>query len=191
MHSPIRLITIGRLGPTKGHEYALEAVRDLVESGYSIEYRIVGDGALLQTLAEHVDELGLGAVVKFDGSVSSDSIVRLLCDADILVAPSIVAPTGQTEGVPNVLKEAMASGVPAIGTMVGGANELIDHGRNGYLVPQKDPKAIADCVRTIIAHQEDMPKILSRARQSIEQDYNLKQLNGDLEDAYIRAGSVH
>ena len=188
LHSPVRLVTIGRLGPTKGHEYALEAVRMLVDSGFSIEYRIVGDGTRRQILTEYAAQLELDSVVKFDGAVNSDSVVRILRGADILIAPSIVASTGQTEGVPNVLKEAMASGVPAIGTMVGGVMELIDHGINGFLVPQKDANAIADCVRMIITHQEKMPNILSQARQSIEQSYDIRQLNSDLEKVYLRVG---
>jgi colanic acid/amylovoran biosynthesis glycosyltransferase len=142
-------------------------------------------------LSEYAAERDLDSVVTFDGAVNSDAIVQILRDTDVLIAPSIVAPTGQTEGVPNVLKEAMASGVPVIGTKVGGVAELIDHGRNGFLVPQKDGDAIADCIRTIIAHQDEMPQMLSRARKSIEQDYDLGRLNRDLEDVYVREGGVH
>jgi colanic acid/amylovoran biosynthesis glycosyltransferase len=85
----------------------------------------------------------------------------------------------------------MASGVPVVGTMVGGVAELIDHGRNGFLVPQKDADAIADSVRTIIAKQETMPQILSAARQSIEQAYDIRRLNADLENIYLCSNEVH
>ena len=191
LNSPIRLLTIGRLGPTKGHEYALDAVRTLVDSGLSVEYRIVGDGKRLKELSEYAAERDLDRVVTFDGAVNSDAVVQILRDTDVLIAPSVVAPTGQTEGVPNVLKEAMASGVPVIGTKVGGVAELIDHGRNGFLVPQKDADAIADSVRTIIAKQETMPQILTAARQSIEQAYDVRQLNADLENIYLNSIEVH
>ena len=191
LNSPIRLLTIGRLGPTKGHEYALDAVRTLVDSGLSVEYRIVGDGKRLKELSEYAAERDLDRVVTFDGAVNSDAVVQILRDTDVLIAPSVVTPTGQTEGVPNVLKEAMASGVPVIGTKVGGVAELIDHGRNGFLVPQKDADAIADSVRTIIAKQETMPQILTAARQSIEQAYDVRQLNADLENIYLNSIEVH
>jgi colanic acid/amylovoran biosynthesis glycosyltransferase len=191
LHSPLRLVTIGRLGPTKGHKYALEAVRSLVDSGLSIEYRIIGDGTLRGMLEEQTSRLELDSVVTFDGAVDSDRVIEILRDADILIAPSVVAPTGQTEGVPNVLKEAMASGVPAIGTNVGGVAELIDHGKNGFVVPQKDPNAIADCVRDIVMHPEKMPDILIQARQSVEEHYDLQVLNADLEKVYLHyAGST-
>ena len=191
LNSPIRLVTIGRLGPTKGHEYALDAVRTLVDSGLSVEYRIVGDGKRLKELSKYAAERGLDRVVTFDGAVNSDAVVQILRDTDVLIAPSVVAPTGQTEGVPNVLKEAMASGVPVIGTKVGGVAELIDHGRNGFLVPQKDAGAIADCIRNIIEHPDEMPQMLSRARESIERDYDLARLNRDLEDVYTTASRVN
>lgn len=187
-HSPVRLVTIGRLGPTKGHEYALNAVRKLVDEGYSINYRIVGNGPRRQDLVECAAELGLGDVVSFERAVSANEVAEILRESDILIAPSIVAPCGQTEGIPNVIKEAMASGVPAIGTNVGGVAELVDHGTNGFLVPQKDPDAIADCVRTILAQQDEISQILSNARQSIEQVYDLQRLNAELENTYLRAG---
>ncbi len=128
--------------------------------------------------------------MKFEGAVDADGVIRTLRDADVLIAPSVVAPTGQTEGVPNVLKEAMASGVPVIGTMVGGVAELIDNRKNGFLVPQKDPHAIADGVREIIAAHDALPRILSRARKSVERDYDARRLNSDLENVYARWGNV-
>lgn len=137
---------------------------------------------------ETAKQLDLGGIVSFLPPVSSDEVARILTETDVLVAPSIVAPSGQTEGVPNVLKEAMASGVPAIGTNVGGVAELIDHGTNGFLVPEKDPEAIADCIRAIVAQQVELPKMLTRARQSIEREYDLQRLNADLETVYLRAG---
>ncbi len=189
LHSPLRLVTIGRMSPSKGIEYSLDAVRDLVNEGFSISYRIIGNGPSRQDLIDYAAELDLGSVVSFENAVDVNKVAEILRDSDILVAPSIVASNGQTEGIPNVIKEAMASGVPAIGTDVGGVAELIDHGKNGFLVRQKDSDAIVDCVRTILAQQDEMPQILSRARQSIEQVYDLQRLNADLEKTYERAGS--
>jgi colanic acid/amylovoran biosynthesis glycosyltransferase len=187
-HSPIRLVTIGRLAPTKGVEYALEAVRKLVDDGYSVEYRIVGDGPRRKTLEDLVTELDLAEIAHFQGAVSAADVAEILRESDILIAPSIVAPSGQTEGVPNVLKEAMASGVPAIGTNVGGVAELIEHGTNGFLVRQKDPEAIADCIEAVINRRDELPQMLAKARAAIERDYDLQQLNVDLENVYLRAG---
>ena len=191
MHSPVRLVTIGRLGPTKGQEYALEAVRKLIDAGYEVQYRIIGDGTRFQELSELATKLALDSVVTFEGAVNSDDVVQILRDTDVFVAPSVIAPTGQTEGVPNVLKEAMASGVPVIGTKVGGVAELIDHRKNGFLVPQKDPDAIAESVREIVAAQDELPQMLARARESVEQDYDIRRLNTDLEDVYLRWGTLH
>ncbi len=189
LHTPVRLVSIGRLAPTKGIEYALEAIRKLVDQGLALEYRIVGDGPRREELEAKAADLGLESVVAFEGAVGADRVVRILRESDILIAPSIVATSGQTEGVPNVLKEAMACGVPAIGTRVGGVAELIEHGTNGFLVPQKDPDAIADCIRLILDQQDSLPEVLSRARASIERDYDLRRLNADLENVYQRAGS--
>ena len=191
LHAPIRLLTIGRLAPTKGIEYSLDAVRMLVDEGYSLEYRIVGDGPRRSELTEYVAKLGLESTVTFAGAVSADAIVEILRESDVIIAPSIVAASGQTEGVPNVLKEAMAIGVPAIGTKVGGVAELLEHGINGFIVPQKSAEAIADCVRQIVSNQEDMPRMLAAARKTIEQDYDLARLNSDLEKLYVNASGAN
>lgn len=188
LHTPVRLVSIGRLAPTKGIEYALDAIRRLLDEGVVLEYRIAGNGPRRQELEDKAAQLGLESVVEFEGAVDRDRVVQILRDSDILIAPSVVAENGQTEGVPNVLKEAMACGVPAIGTRVGGVAELIEHGTNGFLVPQKDADAIADCIRTILDQQDLLPEVLSRARESIERDYDLQRLNADLENVYQCAG---
>lgn len=188
LHTPVRLVSIGRLAPTKGIEYALDAIRRLLDEGVVLEYRIAGNGPRRQELEDKAAQLGLESVVEFEGAVDRDRVVQILRDSDILIAPSVVAENGQTEGVPNVLKEAMACGVPAIGTRVGGVAELIEHGTNGFLVPQKDADAIADCIRTILDQQDSLPEVLSRAREAIERDYDLQRLNADLENVYQCAG---
>jgi colanic acid/amylovoran biosynthesis glycosyltransferase len=155
----------------------------------ALEYRIAGDGPRRQELEDRAAQLGLGPVVEFEGAVDRDRVVQILRDSDILIAPSVVADSGQTEGVPNVLKEAMACGVPAIGTRVGGVAELIEHGTNGFLVPQKDAAAIADCIRAILDQQDSLPGVLGRARAAIEKEYDLQRLNADLESVYEGARS--
>lgn len=190
LHSPIRLVTIGRLSPNKGVEYALEAVYKLLRVGHSIDYRIVGDGPSRQSLTSCVARLGVEATVKFDGAVTADRVAEILGDADVLIAPSITGPHGEQEGLPNSLKEAMACGVLVIGTSIGGIPELIDHGINGFLVPERNADRIADCVKTIIEDRDKMPVIVARARESIESRFDLNRLNADLEQAYIQAGST-
>ena len=190
LHSPVRLVTIGRLSPNKGVEYGLEAVRKLLDDGYSIQYQIVGAGPSRESLAETVRRLNIDSAVRFEGAVGSDKIVEILADADILLTPSITGPHGEQEGLPNALKEAMASGVPVIGTCIGGIPELIEHGVNGFLVPECNADRIAECVRTIIEDRDKMPAILTRARESIESQFDLRRLNTDLEQAYIQAGSA-
>ena len=190
LHSPVRLVTIGRLSPNKGVEYGLEAVRKLLDGGHSIEYRIIGAGPSRESLAESVRRLDIDSAVRFEGAVGSDKIVEILADADILLAPSITGPHGEQEGLPNALKEAMASGVPVIGTSIGGIPELIEHGVNGFLVAERNADQIAECVKTIIKDRDKMPGILTRARESIESQFDLQRLNIDLEHAYIQAGSA-
>jgi colanic acid/amylovoran biosynthesis glycosyltransferase len=126
--------------------------------------------------------------VSFEGAVSADKVAEVLASADILITPSVTGPSGEQEGLPNALKEAMASGVPAIGTSIGGIPELIEHGVNGFLVPERDAESIASCVKSIIEDWDAIPDIVAQARQAIETNYDLEQLNAELEQAYVQAG---
>ncbi len=134
--------------------------------------------------------LNVDSADRFEGAVGADKVVEILADADILVTPSITGPHGEQEGLPNALKEAMASGVPVIGTSIGGIPELIKHGVNGFLVPERNADRIADCVRTIIEDRDQMPGILAKARESIESQFDLQRLNADLEQAYAQVGKA-
>jgi colanic acid/amylovoran biosynthesis glycosyltransferase len=188
---PVRLVTIGRLAPNKGIGYALEAVRELLDAGQKVQYRIVGDGPVRQDLIDTVERLEVESSVVFVGAVSSDQVAAILRESDILIAPSITGPQGEQEGLPNSLKEAMACGVLAIGTRIGGIPELIEHGVSGFLVPEKDATAIAECIESILRHQEGVSTIAMRAREKVEQYFDLGRMNEDLESVYRRTSGTY
>jgi colanic acid/amylovoran biosynthesis glycosyltransferase len=183
-HDPLRLISIGRLSKNKGVQYSISAVRQLVDGGLNVDYCIYGDGPYAGALRQTAHELGLDSVIRFEGRVDSQRIVSELSEADILIAPSITGEHGEQEGLPNTLKEAMAIGVPAIGTSTGGIPELIEHGKTGFLVAEKDPEAIANQVREIANRWESMEELTERARLRIDCEYDLEKLNSRTEQMY-------
>ena len=111
----LRLVTVGRLVEKKGIEYLLRAVRILADRRVDVECRILGDGPRRDRLAALAAELGIADRVHFQGRHEQETVRDGIDGSDILVAASVTAADGDEEGIPNVLKEAMALGLPVVG----------------------------------------------------------------------------
>lgn len=180
----IVLLSIGRLVENKGLEYGIRAVAKLVPRYPGIRYRIVGDGPLMDSLQSLVKTLGLEQHVVLTGWQLHEQVRRELQQASILVTPSFTADDAAKEGIPNVLKEAMAMGVPVIGSDHSGIPELITDGENGFLVPEKDADAIAAKIDHLLVHPEIWEDLERAARAHIEAHYDIEKLNDELEQVY-------
>jgi len=188
LHDPIRVLTIARLTPIKGLEYALHAIKILHENGLNIEYRILGGGPLASELVGLSKALGIGSLVTFEGRVNTHRVREALAAADILVAPSITGPEGEQEGLPNSLKEAMATGVPAITTATGGIPELIEDGITGYFAQEKDAAAIAAKMLELVKDWGSVAAVTERARRRIQSEYDQAKISDELEQIYRELG---
>lgn len=184
LHDPVRLLTVARLAPIKGIEYALRAVRLLSSSGVNVEYRVLGDGPSAARLAELARSLGIDRQIVFEGRVDARRVREALRGADILLAPSVTGPGGEQEGLPNSLKEAMAIGIPSITTHTGGIPELILDERTGYIVDEKDETALAQTVMRLVGNWRSTRAVIEEGRRKVESEYDLAALNRDIEDIY-------
>jgi colanic acid/amylovoran biosynthesis glycosyltransferase len=172
----LRLITIGRLVEKKGITYALEAVRQLSDAGLDVSYEVLGDGPLKHQLEHQVRHLGLGSRVRFSGWQAHDKVQEALVRADVLVAPCVTAADGDEEGIPNVLREAMATGRPVIATFHSGIPELIEDGRTGLLVQERNSTALTSRVRRLAEQPEMWEPMVAAARRRVEED-DINRLN--------------
>ena len=136
-------LAMGRLHPQKDYATLLAAFARLVDEHPPARLRIAGEGRLAGELTALVDELGLAGRARLVGL--RDDVPRLLGAADALVLASA------WEGLPNVVMEAMAAGLPCVATRVGGVPELVEDGRTGTLVPPGDPGALARAMAGIMA----------------------------------------
>lgn len=181
----IRIVTSGRLVEKKGIEYSIRAVAKLAKR-YPIEYKIIGDGVLRQQLQQLITELDATDTVQLLGWKDQPEIIAVLQASHIFIAPSVTAKNGDQDAPVNVLKEAMAIGLPVISTYHGGIPELIEDGVSGFLVPERDPDAIALKICHLIDHPQSWLQIASAARAQVEQNYDLHQLNDQLVDVYTQ-----
>jgi colanic acid/amylovoran biosynthesis glycosyltransferase len=176
----LRLVTVGRLVEKKGIEHVLRAVRILVDRGVDVEYRILGDGPRRERLTALAGELGVQDRVTFHGRHGQDKVREGLEGSDVLVAASVTAADGDEEGIPNVLKEAMASGMPVVGTRHAGIPELIEDGLSGLLVPERNQAALADALQRLALQPEQWAAMGRAGRAKIEMEYDIHRLNDRL-----------
>lgn len=170
----LRLLCIGTFYEVKGHRYLLEACRILIDRGRRLTLDLIGEGPDEAELRALVAARGLTDSVSFAGPRTRDEIVQALGNADLLVVPSVPTESGRREGIPVVLMEAMASGVPVIASNISGIPELVEHDRSGLLVEPRDPDAIADAVDRIL-HEPGLAERLSiGGRSRVEAAFDLQ-----------------
>ena len=164
------VLSIGRLHPAKGYPYLVEAVRLLAESGLTPAVTIVGDGVEREALVGLARGL---PNVHFAGSLPHEQIPEMVSTARLFVLPSVDL-EGQTEGTPTVLMEAMAAGLPIITTDAGGTAQLVRHGVNGLIVPQRSPSALAAAIKALLDDEATQRRMGEANRASAaEKDWSV------------------
>ena len=136
------LLFIGRLAEKKGLIYLIKAMPEIISDVPNTKLLICGEGPLRNELEKLVLELNLKNNVVFEGFITNEKKIDLLLIADILMIPSIVTKSGDTEGLPVVIMEGLAAGKPIIACDVGGVNDAIKDGYNGFLIEQERPDQI-------------------------------------------------
>ncbi|MGB3311758.1 MAG: glycosyltransferase [Nodosilinea sp.] len=174
---PIKIATVGRLEEKKGIEYAIRAFAKQIEKTPSITYYIIGDGSLKESLDALIRSLGVESNVHLLGWKNEAEIIQVLDTCHVFIAPSVTASDGNQDAPINVLKEAMAMGLPVISTCHGGIPELVEDGISGYLVPERDVYALAEKLEYMIAHPEKWPEMGEAGRKFVERHFDLQKLN--------------
>lgn len=179
----VRLISVCRLTEKKGIEYAISAVAQVAKS-FPISYTIVGDGPLRPELESQINDLGVSRFVTITGRKLRSEVIELLGEAHALLAPSVTAADGDMEGIPVTIMEAMARGLPVLSTRHSGIPELVVDRDNGYLAPERDVDALADCLRSFVSHPERWEEMGSNGRRHVERCFNVERLNDALVEVY-------
>lgn len=184
---PARLLALGRFDVTKGFDTLMEACAILKNGGVRFRLTLAGAGGLAlglgnmeKKLRSMRKELDLEDEVAMPGLVSHDELPSILQEHDIFVAPCVIHPSGKRDGIPNSLIEAMAFGMPVVGSSVNALPEVIRHGQTGLATPQKNPEALAGAIRLMIENPEmarDMGVAAAKlARETFDPKINAQKL---------------
>jgi glycosyltransferase involved in cell wall biosynthesis len=167
----VTLLFVGRLIKFKNLDTLLATVALLQEETKTpFRLEIVGDGVERPNLEEQVANMGLSSIVRFRGWVDREAIAPYYQTADIFVTASI------WEGMPNTVLEAMACGLPIIASNVQGCEDLVQHGKNGYLVPVKNAPAMAEAVLQLIDNEFERRRMGRQSRKIVERTFAWDQI---------------
>ena len=164
------ILFIGRLAEKKGVQYLLPAYAAVIAPTNHLI--VAGDGPWLKKLKKQADTLDLHDYVSFPGYVSGAAKHDLIASADIFVIPSIITSLGDAEGMPVSLMEGLAYGKVCIATNESGADDIVTNGQDGFLVPQKNVKALTKSLQTALALQPQAIVKLSKAAQKTAQQFS-------------------
>lgn len=178
---PVHCVFVGSLAkPYKGLDVLIEAISLCRARGLSVELTVLGDGQERQKLEQHVVQKGLADSIRFEGRVQGgESVRRYLDDSDIFVLPS------RTEGLPRAMIEAMARGLPCIGTSVGGIPELLP---DEDLVRPGDPESLASKIVEVAANPQRMQSMSVRNLETAQR-YHARTLQARRNDFYAHIKS--
>jgi glycosyltransferase involved in cell wall biosynthesis len=188
---PHLLLAVGRLREKKGLDTLIDACRLLHERGRRVRCEIVGYGEQHEALAQRIAQAGLGDHVVLAGKLAREQVLQRYARATVFVQPSRIAADGDRDGIPNVLLEAMAMGLPVVATRVSGIPEAVSDGINGLLVEPDAPLALADAIERVLvypAHAAAMGVVARRTvTEAFDNDLNLRVLTRLLEPTHACA----
>lgn len=154
----------GRLSPEKGFEVFIDAAKRILQRLPEAGFLIFGDGSLRDELQEKIDRLQLGDRVKLAGF--RDDLDHVIPNLDLFVLSSY------TEGLPNVVLESLAASVPVVATAVGGTPEVLEHGRQGYVVPSGDAKSLAQSIAKLLEDEQLRSEMASAGRPHVDANFS-------------------
>ena len=158
------ILSVGRLVEKKGYSTLLRAAARIRDDGFAFELRIVGEGPEWAALQRLVHELELGDRVSFLGPLTESELREQYAQAQVFALACRELESGDRDGIPNVILEAMACGLPVASTTSSGVAEAVVDGKCGLLVPQDDPESLASALARLLVDRELRQRLGSDAR---------------------------
>lgn len=185
-----RVLSVGRLVPKKGYAALFQALALLAARGMDFTCDVFGEGELRPALEAEITRLGLRLRVRLRGAAPQEELVREYRRTSVFALTPLVMPSGDRDGIPNVLVEAMACAVPVISTRVSGIPELIEHGADGLLVEPADIAAISDGIERLLRDPELASRLGRAGRRKVERLFDVRRNTTRLLDLFDGTGAA-
>ena len=168
----------GRLSPEKGFDHLIHATAKLVEKGYSLGVVLFGEGFLRPELQRIIETTALNDYFRMPGF--TDGLDHYMPHFDLFVQSS------HTEGLPNVLLEASASGTPSVATDVGGTQEVLLDGRTGHIIPPSDPSALANAIGSLLDDESTRATFAQKGQRYVQEHFTFAQQATAYQDLFTQ-----
>jgi len=185
---PYRILTVARFTAKKGLPTVLKALKQLSDRKIPLTYTLIGDGDEREKILALIKTLGLTSVTRWLGTQPHHVVLEHYQKADLFVLGCEVASNGDRDGIPNVLLESMAMGVPVVVTDISAIPELVEDGKTGLLVPPGHPRKLAEAMLRLLTDMQLRNRITVAARQRVATDFDNRQLIRDLVEVYRKEG---
>jgi glycosyltransferase involved in cell wall biosynthesis len=171
---PFRIVCVGTLHEVKGQTYLVEACRLLAAEEVDVACELIGDGPDRPALERQIAVAGLEDRVTLAGPKTREEVAASLAAAHVVAAPSVPTKAGKREGIPIVLMEALACGLPVVASELSGIPELVEHERTGLLVPPRDARALALALRRLHDDEALGRKLGAAGRKKVLREFDAR-----------------
>ena len=171
-----QILAVGYLIERKGFEYLIKATKEILKEHDNVHLTIVGSGPLEEKLKNVIKELKLETNAKIMKNVSDEELLQLYNSSDLFVLPSIVDSQGNTEGLGVVLLEAMACGLPVVGSNIGGIPDIIQDGETGLLVPEKNITELSNTILNLVENEELRKKLAINGYNRVREKFSWEKI---------------
>jgi glycosyltransferase involved in cell wall biosynthesis len=173
------VLCVARFTPIKRHQDLLRAVSILRDRGVPLRLELIGDGPTLPEMQRLARELVASELVRFAGPRDADKVRDAMRRADVFCLAS------GWEGMASSVMEAMACGLPVVGTRVNGIAELVEHGRTGYLVPPEQPKLLAEALQRLLTDPAEAATLGAAGRKRIAKEFSVDSMVAAKEELFV------
>lgn len=170
-----QILCVASFEEVKGHKYLVDACNLLSQQGLDFECHLVGYGPLRNQIENQIDELGLQSKFHIHGGLPRNKVLEMLLNSDVFVLASVLTRQGKREGIPVVLMEAMASGLPVISSRLSGIPELVDDGNSGLLVEPGDTEALAAALLDLASNPAKNISLGLAGREKVLNEFDLEK----------------
>ncbi len=188
---PPKILAVGRLVEKKGFDVLIEACGLLARSGADFQCEIVGGGEREAALRQQIDEMNLSDMIELVGPRPLSYVQEAMREAAVSAVPCVTASTGDRDGLPTVLLEAMALGTPVVATSVTGIPEIVHNERTGILIDERQPQELAAAIQRLLSDARLRVRLAVAAREVIERNFDIHRNAAELRDIFSAGRQVN
>ena len=183
---PYKLLTIARMTEKKGLPTLYRALQILKEKGFLFSHTLIGDGDERESLLQLITDLGLTDCCHWLGTRTHREVLKQFAESDLFVLACEIAANGDRDGIPNVLVESLAMGVPALSTTVSAIPEILINQKTGVTVPSGNPRIMAANIEKLLLNHELRKKVIEGGALHTRQHFNNRSLIAELGSLFAR-----